>query len=88
MDIVMNRDDGLKGLSLVTSLIDAFPELRAIYFVVKAFLKYKNLHKPYTGGIGSFVLINMIAFYLQMHYKRVGAIKEKVFLQDHIIMFF
>ncbi|CDW89117.1 poly rna polymerase [Stylonychia lemnae] len=88
MDIVMNRDDGLKGLSLVSTLISKYPELRPMYFVLKAFLKYKNVHKPYTGGIGSFVLINMIAFYLQMHYKRVRDINEKVFLQDHIICFF
>eukprot|EP00347_Sterkiella_histriomuscorum_P015534 403356668 len=88
VDLVMNRDDGLKGLSLVTTLIKEFPELRPMYFVIKAFLKNKNLHKPYTGGIGSFVLINMITFYLQTHYKRVGDLNKRVFLQDHIIQFF
>jgi non-canonical poly(A) RNA polymerase PAPD5/7 len=38
---------------------------------MKAFLKYKNLHKPYKGGIGSFVLINMIVAYLQYEAKLV-----------------
>ena len=76
MDIVMNRDDGLKGLSLVTTLLNEFAELRPMYFVLKAFLKYKTLHKPYTGGIGSFVLINMITAYLQMHYKRTENIND------------
>lgn len=69
MDIVINRDDGLKGLSLVMTMLDHFPELKPMYFILKAFLKYKNLHKPYKGGIGSFVLINMIVVYLQTHYK-------------------
>ena len=64
MDIVVNREDGLKGLSLVSKLLESFKELRPMYFVIKAFLKYKNLHKPYKGGIGSFTLINMIVCYL------------------------
>ena len=85
MDIVINREDGLKGLSLVMTMIELFPELRPIYFVIKAFLKYKNMHKPYKGGIGSFVLINMIVAYLQSHYKKGN---KPLYLQDHIIKFF
>lgn len=84
MDIVINREDGLRGLSLVSTMLEEYVELRPIYFVLKAFLKYKNLHKPYKGGIGSFVLVNMIVVYLQTHYK-LG--NPPMYLQDHIIKF-
>lgn len=64
LDIVIDREDGLQGLCLVASLQEVFPELRAIYLVIKAFLVNKNAHKPWKGGIGSFVLINLITAFL------------------------
>ena len=36
---------------------------------MKAFLVNKNVHKPWKGGIGSFVLTNLITAYLQRYAK-------------------
>lgn len=55
-----------------------------MYFVLKSFLKYKNIDKTFTGGISSFLLVNMIVFYLQCQYK---AQTHKAFMQDHILRF-
>lgn len=77
VDIVINRDDGLQGLALVSILLNDFAELRPLYFLVKAYLVYKNIHKPWKGGIGSFVLINMLTCYLQLrHFKRLASGEE------------
>ena len=65
IDLVIEREDGLQGLCLVVSLKEAFPELHPLYLLVKSFLCNKNVHKPWKGGIGSFVLINLITVYLQ-----------------------
>ena len=69
IDLVIDREDGLQGLCVVSSLIEAFPELVPVYLIVKAFLVSKNVHKPWKGGMGSFVLINLLTHYLQMQYK-------------------
>lgn len=79
VDIVINRDDGLQGLALVSILLNNFTELRPLYFLVKAYLVYKNIHKPWKGGIGSFVLINMLTCYLQLrHTKRLARGEEEL----------
>lgn len=64
-DISFNNEDSVKGLAIVMTMQEAYPELRPLFFVVKAFLKERHLHEPYTGGIGSFCLINMLVYYLQ-----------------------
>jgi len=38
--------------------------------VTKILLVSKNIHKPWKGGIGSFVLINLITAFLQDEYKK------------------
>jgi len=70
LDMVIDRNDGLQGLCLVTTLQKAFSELQPLYLIIKAFLCNKNVHKPWKGGIGSFVLINLIVCFLQKEYKR------------------
>lgn len=70
LDLVIDREDGLQGLCLVMSLQETYCELRPLYLIMKAFLCNKNVHKPWKGGIGSFVLINLLTSYLQhMIYK-------------------
>lgn len=63
---------------MVTTLVEAYPELRSLYFLIKAFLVNKNAHKPWKGGIGSFVLINLITVYLQLtHAKKLAKATEE-----------
>jgi non-canonical poly(A) RNA polymerase PAPD5/7 len=68
-DISFNNEDALRGLAVVMKIQEAYPELRPLFFVIKAFLKDRGLHEPFTGGIGSFTLVNMIVYYLQSQYK-------------------
>ena len=64
VDIVIDREDGIQGMCLVRTLDKTFVELRPLYMMIKAFLVSKNVHKPWKGGIGSFVLINLITAFL------------------------
>ena len=69
-DICFNREDGYKGVICALSMQISFPELRPMYFILKVFLKERaNLDQTRDGGICSFMLLNMITFYLQTHYK-------------------
>jgi DNA polymerase sigma len=45
-------------------------ELQTLYLVIKVLLVSKNVHKPWKGGIGSFVLINLITAFLEDEYKK------------------
>lgn len=47
-----------------------YKELQTLYFVIKVLLVSKNVHKPWKGGMGSFVLINLITSFLQDEYKK------------------
>lgn len=68
-DIAFNRDDGIHGTMVVVSCVLMFPELRPLYFVLKAFLRERGLDSTRTGGVCSFMLINMIVYFLQTQYK-------------------
>ena len=64
VDIAFNRDDGILGcmVSVLTNVM--FPEMRPLYFVLKAFLRERGLDQTRKGGVCSFMLINMIVYYL------------------------
>lgn len=64
-DLAFNRDDGIHGCIVATTCVQMFPELRPLYFVLKAFLRERGLDSTRTGGVCSFMLINMIVYYLQ-----------------------
>ncbi|TNV78011.1 hypothetical protein FGO68_gene9181 [Halteria grandinella] len=90
VDIVIEREDGLQGLCLVMALQKAYVELRPIYIIVKAMVSYKQVHKPWRGGVGSFVLINMIVSYLQHKLykpKALGTLSTEPTLPELVIGF-
>jgi DNA polymerase sigma len=69
-DMTFNRPDSYKGVHCALGMQIQFPELRPLYFVLKVFLHERaSLDQTYCGGVCSFMLLNMITFYLQHHYK-------------------
>ena len=64
VDIAFNRDDGIFGCAVSVLTAKLFPELRPLYFVIKAFLREKGLDQTRKGGVCSFMIINMVVYYL------------------------
>lgn len=64
VDVAFNRDDGVLGTMISVVAQQLFPELRPLYYVLKAFLRERNLDQTRKGGVCSFMLINMIIYYL------------------------
>ena len=63
--------EGIKQLNYVRKIDKMYPEFKFLVFVLKCFLKIRNLSETYGGGIGSFLLFSMILTYLQtMHRKQ------------------
>lgn len=86
VDISFNRTNGVYCVKLVKYLLLTYPELRPLLFILKCFLKSRQLNEPYHGGVGSFLLTMLITAYLQRKYK-VGR-TDKCDLGKHLIDFF
>jgi len=69
VDIAFNRDDGIYGCLVSVFAGQLYPELRPLYFVVKAFLRERQLDQTRKGGVCSFMIINMLVYFLQQQYK-------------------
>ena len=64
VDNVFNRDDGILGCMTSVMTQQIFPELRPLYYVLKAFLRERSLDQTRKGGVCSFMLINMIVYFI------------------------
>lgn len=64
-DITFNRPDSYRGVHCALNMQIQFPELRPLYFVIKTFLRERSgLDQTYSGGVCSFMILNMITYYL------------------------
>jgi non-canonical poly(A) RNA polymerase PAPD5/7 len=71
IDISLNMTNGLNVSKRVTELFKQVGEdsARALVQVVKAFLNQRNMNEVYSGGLGSYSIILLVASFLQMHPK-------------------
>ena len=67
---------GLEANKLVLSVIRRYPALRPIVLVLKCFLSRKGLCEAFTGGLSSYVLVLLVARFLQEQstVKDIGAL--------------
>lgn len=86
VDISFNRTNGIYCVKLVKFLMKKYPELKPLIFILKAFLKSRELNETYHGGVGSFLLTMLVTSYLQRMYKRGGT--DKMDLGYHLVEFF
>ncbi|KAI7844721.1 hypothetical protein COHA_001808 [Chlorella ohadii] len=57
----------------VRALMDALPPMRQLVMVLKVFLQQRELNEVYSGGLGSYALLVMVAAFLQLHPSRAPA---------------
>lgn len=58
--------------------LQAYPMLRSLTVILKLFLAQRRMNETYSGGIGSFVLLNMIVSFLQQR-QRCAVLEGKSF---------
>ena len=68
-------------------LIEIYPQLESLIFVLKKFIYLSNLSAPYLGGISSYGLILMIVAYIEQEYKNHDGEGEKLWTADLLIGF-
>jgi non-canonical poly(A) RNA polymerase PAPD5/7 len=69
VDISINQVNGLAAGRIVNNFIKHMPALRPLALVVKMFLQQRGMNEVYTGGLGSYSLVIMVASFLKMHPK-------------------
>jgi non-canonical poly(A) RNA polymerase PAPD5/7 len=69
-DICVNNMSGVHALEFFREKLAQFPCMKFLLLVLKQFVKSRNLNETFHGGIGSFLLQNMLLAFLQGFYKR------------------
>ena len=70
IDISIGTGHGLSAIRTVRGFMRDLPHLRPIALIVKSMLKQSHLNDVATGGLGSYVLVNMITAYLKTQQPR------------------
>lgn len=65
IDICFNQPHGPESADLMHRFMESMPPLRPLTFCLKYFLASRDINKPFTGGIGSYLLQLMIVSFLQ-----------------------
>ena len=91
-DISFNKIDGIYQVNEVLKSLKIYPEIKHLIFVLKIFLRQRDLNNTYMGGVGSFLLFCVILAFLR-YYKREmiekrGAEELKsVLLSEYLLKF-
>ena len=65
IDVCFDQPGGPESAELMHRFMESMPPLRPLTFILKYFLASRDMNKPYTGGIGSYLLQIMIVSFLQ-----------------------
>lgn len=63
-DISFNSPHGAAHRGAILSYIEKHPLARILIMVIKSFLKKRGLNQPYTGGMSSYILLQLIVVYI------------------------
>ena len=72
-DISFDVANGPEAAGNVRELSKVIPAMSSIVMVLKVFLQQRDLNEVYSGGIGSYALLIMVANFLQTHWSRYKA---------------
>ncbi|CAJ1368763.1 unnamed protein product [Effrenium voratum] len=66
-DIVFSQPDGIESSKFIRSKVKQYPQMKPLLLFLKYFLLQRGLHETYTGGMGSYLLCNVVLHFLQRH---------------------
>jgi non-canonical poly(A) RNA polymerase PAPD5/7 len=66
-DVVVNQPDGIKTSQFIRDRCKEYPQMKQLLIFLKYFLQQRGLHETYTGGMGSYLLCNVVLHFLQRH---------------------
>ena len=72
-DVSFDVANGPEAAGNVRALMDSLPPMRPLVMVLKVFLQQRELNEVYSGGLGSYALLVLVAAFLQTHPSRRAA---------------
>lgn len=66
-DIVFNMQDGLQTSRFIKQSLKDYPQMYPLLVFIKYFLLQRGLNDTFTGGMGSYLLCNVVLHFLQRH---------------------
>lgn len=69
-DVVFNQPDGINTSRFIRERVQDFPQMKPLLIFLKYFLLQRGLHETYTGGMGSYLLCNIVLHFVQRHPSR------------------
>ena len=87
-DISFDVANGPEAAEIVLQLVDVMPAMSHLVMVLKVFLQQRELSEVYTGGIGSYALLVMVANFILTHGSRFPGREKDTNLGELLIDFF
>lgn len=89
MDISLGAANGAAAVTFLRKHVIALPPLRPLTLVVKALLRDRGLNEVFTGGLGSYAVVNLIISFLMEHgYKAIfparGSVSTKSMAMEDV----
>ncbi|CAG9460115.1 unnamed protein product [Pedinophyceae sp. YPF-701] len=75
-DVSFDAANGPEAASIVRGVMTQLPMMRPLTLTLKIFLQQRELNEVYTGGIGSYALLTMVASFLLTHPDTRDLIKQ------------
>ena len=66
-DVSFDVANGPEAASNVRNMIQNMPAMKPLVMILKVFLQQRELNEVYSGGIGSYALLVVVANFLQTH---------------------
>ena len=85
----MSRKDdheGIKNTRIMKEIFEESADLKIVCLIVKELLRVYDLNRPFTGGIGSYILVIMVHNILKMNSMPISGnyLRFILFLTDFI----
>ena len=87
-DISFDVANGPEAAEIVLGLVNVMPAMSHLVMVLKVFLQQRELSEVYTGGIGSYALLVMVANFILTHGSRFSGREKDTNLGELLIDFF
>lgn len=66
-DVVFNQPDGIETSKFIKDRCKEYPQMKPLLIFFKYFLLQRGMHETYTGGMGSYLLCNVVLHFMQRH---------------------
>ena len=76
-DVSFDVPNGPQAAAYVCQLMASLPPMRPLVMILKVFLQQRELNEVFSGGIGSYALLVMVASFLQTHPSRMHLSEAK-----------